>query len=219
LQYRESYGAEPRRRAIKLGPAEQGRGRRETGRLRQEPAHFELGVDASLQLANHLQDRAVADANGGVRLFGAAPTDGPAAGWLKPGPGQLFRSPGPEAPCLRDLAIAPQQSLDPGADEGVHREGLYQPHLPTTVGGIRRRRGDHLRRVCHLGRDQRERHEEEQRRLPGRRHPPDNNRRRNTGNGERQQRGERNLRSACIFRRIPSPPQQEFRQGRERQCL
>src|SRR3984893_6492293 len=73
LQYREGRGHVPQCRVIQLDPAEQGRGSRETRRLGQEPAHFELGVGATLQLSDYFQDRAVADADRGGRLLRAAP--------------------------------------------------------------------------------------------------------------------------------------------------
>ena len=61
LQYREGHRPVPQSRGIQVDPAEQGRGSRETRRLGQESAYFELGVHAALQLSDHLQDRGVAD--------------------------------------------------------------------------------------------------------------------------------------------------------------
>ena len=108
LQYREGRGHVSQCRAIQLGPAEQGRGSCETRRLGQEPAHFELGVDATLQLSDYFQDRAVADADRGVGLLHAAPANGPASSGFEPGTRQVARLPCSQPHRARSLAATPQ---------------------------------------------------------------------------------------------------------------
>ncbi len=114
---------------------------------------------------------------------------------------------------VRNLAAAAQQGLRPGADEGVHREGLDQPRLAAIPAALRRGRGDHLRGIRRLGRYQREGHEEAQRRLPGRRDLPGCDRRRHARHREGQQRRERDRRPARILGGVPALLQQEVRQG------
>jgi hypothetical protein len=50
----------------------------------------------------------------------------------------VARSPRSQPHWARGLAATPQQQIDPGVDEGVYGECLYQPHFPAAIAGVRR---------------------------------------------------------------------------------
>jgi hypothetical protein len=188
------------RRGVRLDPAEQRRRRGEMRALGEKAPHLEFGILALLELANHLENGALADPNGRVRLLAREPPDSQciaarqlrrikAGGACAAHTGQVIARVDQSHECPHEAVV--------GQRVAEHTAGVRQP---ADRGGVRRRKFS-----LRINRQRQEQtHRPSARRFGG----PDGERRGTLRRFDRMQGVQTYRRHSGVLRRIPALPHQ-----------